>query len=356
MDSTSLLLYLGHSPASEPFNAWLDDHRVFDRPHSPEQDEEYDTDPNVAFENARASEIDEVERDSLCLIYDARRIYELIYGEAKTEGDYILRQVAFYAKGVQGYQGYRGELPLHLRFDLDQAAVHALLGVPVASRHIHELLTDLYISEQLVINVCYLDAGASVGIVHVRLPHIYDLQKIGKLKSEPQPRAVNLTQLISCLGRSAYDEQLEALLEPMGWKSSDFEMADCDEVPNLVARYGLALYYRDAKNYPALAEQRFASDGAVFAGFRANRRGDMSSDGYDGELPFGIQYYFSPEQAIACIGRDPDWISVGDDIGSYKWKLSTHTIHVMFSLIDYQIYRVSCFAKFLEEELFARPG
>ena len=354
MDSKTLISFLGYSPASEPLNTWLDDHRVFDRPHSAEQDEAWAEDENEALQNARASEIEEVERDSVCLIYDDRASYEMIYGKAKSKGDYVLRQVAFYAKGVQSYPGYRQALPFQLEFGMDRAAVHALLGLPMASRVIHGLQADLHMNKSVVLNVCYLDDG-SIGILHVRLPHKYDLQKIGELKYEADERAIKLNALFACLGRSAYDEELEALLRPLGWQSGDFEMADCDEVPNLIPRYGLTLYYRDAKDFPALANKHYLRDGALFAGFRVNRRGDMRSLGFEGPLPFGIQYFHNPEHAITCVGREPDWVSVGDDIGSYKWNLQTHILHVMFSLIDYQIYRISCFAPFLADELFPAP-
>jgi hypothetical protein len=275
----------------------------------------------------------------------------MIYGKAKSKGDYVLRQVAFYAKGVQSYPGYRHALPFRLEFGMNSAAVHALLGAPMASRMIHGLRADLHMNKSVVLNVCYLDDG-SIGILQVRLPHKYDLQKGGELKYEPDERAIKLDVLFRCLGRSAYDEELEALLKPLGWQSGDLEMADCDEVPDLIKRYGLTLYYRDGKDFPGLAGKQYFRDGALFAGFRVNRRGDMHSLGFEGALPFGIQYFHNPEHAIACVGRKPDWVSVGDDIGSYKWKLQTHILHVMFSLIDYQIYRISCFAPFLEGELF----
>jgi hypothetical protein len=95
-------------------------------------------------------------------------------------------------------------------------------------------------------------------------------------------RAVDLNALISCLGDSAYSEELKLSLEPLEWRSADFEMAGCDEVPNLIRRDGLALYYRDSAKYPMQSGLPFPRDGAVFAGFPVNRRGDMRSYGFGG--------------------------------------------------------------------------
>ena len=353
VDTRELLGFLGHAPKQRAFDAWLDKHGIVDRPHEAAADSDAD-DADEAYENARASEIEEVERHSLCLIYEEADNFERLFGHAPDGADFVLKQVAFYAKGVQGYPGYAGELPFGLRFAMRRNDVHASLGEPTASRVIHELPADLYLNEQAAINVSYVADGGPIGIVHVRPLHLFDRRSLGLADVEIDERAVDLGQLTACLGRSTYDADLEALLEPMGWRSSDFDMADCDEVPTLIKRYGLALYYRNAAEYPALREQEFRHDGSVFAGFRVNRRGDLVSDGYAGHLPHGIQFHDSPEQVIARVGRAPDWRLIDLDTGSFKWKLPHCTLHVMFSLIDYQVYRVSCFAKFLEPEMFAR--
>lgn len=353
VDTRELLGFLGHAPKERAFDAWLDRHGIFGRPFEASADSDAD-DADEAYENARASEIEEVERHSLCLIYEEAHNFERLFGYAPEGADFVLKQVALYAKGVQDYPGYAGELPLGLRFAMRRNDVYARLGEPTASRVIHELPADLYLTEQAAINVSYAGDGGPVGIVHVRPPHLFDRRALGLAEVEIDARAVDLQQLIGCLGRSTYDADLEALLEPMGWHSSDFDMADCDEVPTLIRRYGLALYYRNAAENPALREQEFRHDGSVFAGFRVNRRGDLVSDGYAGHLPHGIQFHDAPEKVIERVGRAPDWRLIDLDTGSFKWKLPHYTLHVMFSLIDYQVYRVSCFAKFLEPEMFAR--
>ncbi|AGU52885.1 hypothetical protein VAPA_2c03240 [Variovorax paradoxus B4] len=121
---------------------------------------------------------------------------------------------------------------------------------------------------------------------------------------------------------------------------------------SLVPRHGLALCYRNAQEYEALGGRQFALDGAVFAGFRVNRRGDSNSDGFEGELPFGIEYHHTPEQAVSRVGRKPDSMLVNDDVAAYVWRFEACSMHLLISLIDYQIYRVTCFAEFMESELF----
>ena len=345
---------LGHSPSNPQVDAWLDRHLIYDRPHTAEQDELWEEDEYEAEQSARASEIEEVERHSLCLIYDERSTYELLWGAAKSEGDFVLRQFALYAPGVQDYSGFTGELPLGLRFDMDRSQVHELLGrKPVAWRQIHDMWADLFVSEQMHLNVTYEGTGQSIAIVHVRLPHCYDLRMLG-LQQVPPLAANSLAadELAQCLGQSAYDQQLDSLLSPLGWHVGDQGMADCDEVSDLMARTGITLYYRDAQEVAQLSGKRSASTSKVFTGFRLNRKADMYSQGFEGKLPFGLEFHQTPEQIVALVGRPPDWELVSEDTGAYKWRLTHFNLHVLFSLIDYQLYRVSCFATFMDQEHF----
>lgn len=348
VDTPTLLAFLGDSPQNSAFDTWLDRHGIFDRPMQ--------ADPNdfEAYQRAKGSRIEQVERYSLCLIYEEADSFERLFGYEPDEADFVLKQVAFYAKGVQDYRGYAGELPWGLRFTMSRADVHALLGIPTASRIVHELPVDLYLTEQAVINISYVSDGLSIAVVHVRPSHIFDKRMLGLSAPEIDELAVDLDRLTSCLGRSTYDETLDTVLDFTGWHASDFDMADCDEVMKLVPRHGLTLYYRKVADYPVLQGSDPIQGGSVFAGFRANRRGDMNSDGYAGKLPFGIEFHDTPERVVERVGRPPDWRLIDVDTGSFKWKLPSCTLHVLFSLIDYQVYRVTCFAKFLEPELFAR--
>lgn len=356
MKSATLIAALSWSPADPKFDAWLTAHRVFDRPHHAYEDEDYADDENAAEQNARASLIQEDERSGVCLIYDERENFERRFGPARSPGDFILEEVAFFAHGVQRYQGYRDELPMGLSFGASPAKVHATLGPPTATRTVHELQADLYLFTDLVLNVSYLPGDAGASIVRVRLPHLYDLRMMGQTQAVHDPRAPDLGALLACLGRSGYDPALTKLLKPLGWDGDAGGLAGCDDVMDLLQPYGLTLYYRNARDYPALAKHKFPRDRAVFAGFRVNRRGDMGSEGYAGKLPLGIEFHHTPQQVIQQVGMPPDWQSIGDDTGAFKWKQPDCVLHVMFSLIDMQVYRVSCFAKFMEDELFLRPG
>jgi len=161
------------------------------------------------------------------------------------------------------------------------------------------------------------------------------------------PDAINLTALIELLGRSAYDPDLAAQLAPYGWAPGDELLADCHEISDLFHPHGVALYFRNARKVPALKGRPYIRDGAVFAGFRVSRKSDMRTEGYDGQLPLGLAFHDTPDLVRARLGRDPDWQSIGDDVGAYRWNVDHYVLQVTFSLIDDQVYRVTCYAPFM---------
>ena len=352
-DAATWLTYLGKSPQEPHFDEWLESRRIYERPHRPEDDEAYSEDEGKALRNARSSEIEEGERLSIALIYEKAGNYERLFGDIDGTGEFVLKQLVFYAKGVQGYAGFATPLPFGIGFGQDAQTTRSKLGPPTATRALHGLISDLWVREDFNVNVSYLDAGERCAIVHVRRAHLYDLRMLGKLPYEHDAAAIDPDALALFLGESIYGLALTVMLDSAGWSSDGSSLADCEEIPDLIKRRGLTLYLRNAGQYKALRGQKFERDGAVLAGFRFNRTGDMNSQGHLGRLPLGIEFHHAPDQVIDCVGRPPDAQTIGEDVGSYQWRLAPYTLQVTFSLIDYQVYRVTCFARFMDDEIWS---
>ena len=105
-----------------------------------------------------------------------------------------------------------------------------------------------------------------------------------------------------------------------------------DEVFRYLKSHGLSLYFRDGADVGT----------TVLAGYRVNRAGDMDSAGYPGPLPFGLAFSTRLEDIIPRVGRDPDAHGVAEDTGYFLWNLPGFRLHVLYSLIDWQVYRVTC--------------
>jgi len=347
MNATDLLHFLGHSPAEPEFEAWLTANRVYSRPHTAQDDYDYKDEPDKAERNAADSEVEEAEHAGFCLIYDDSENYRRLYGETSPAGAFVLMQVAFFAQDTQSYQGFQGELPAGLQFNLARKQVRQLLGKPLACRKVKELNVDLFLHGDVLLDVSYLGGEAGVGIVHARGLHRFDRCMLGRDIPRKDPTALDSAALARLLGGSAYSPALEALLAPLGWSSQGEQLADADDVLNLMQQHGITLYYRDASEFNNTLKIRdFPGDHAVFAGFRLNRAGDMHSNGFEGELPLHMEFHHTPQQLRALFQRAPDWESSGGDTAAMRWDLPHCSLHLMYSLLDWQLYRVTVFAPF----------
>lgn len=345
--AADLLNFLGRSPAAADFDSWLGKHRIHDRPHRLHEDESYPEDEDLARRNALSSEIDEVERFSLALIYVDRGVYAELFGSAagmrpSDDGNFVLKQVALYGPGVQDYLGFGGALPFGLAFGMTPSQVVAALGPPVVRRTVHGLTCDLWLLDGWQINVSYSEDSRSIAIVHLRHQHVFDRRMFGSEVALIEPLPLDSFALIKLLGASTDDPELRQALGLLGLDATGFDSSICDELPEFIRDFGVTLYFGPAGTKRDAGSIRKVRKQTVLTGFRLNRTGDMASHGYRGSLPFGIQFHDSPFEAQERVGRPPDEQVLNDDTGAFIWNMPNHQLRVMFSLIDFQVYRVSC--------------
>ncbi|WP_369943186.1 hypothetical protein [Xanthomonas medicagonis] len=340
MPAMELLEWLGVSPEHAGFDAWLRAHGAVERPHRASR-----ADDAEAIRRARLSEIDEIERQSVALIYEDGAAYRRLFDTSAPapEGDFVLQQVAFYAPGISGYAGYTPALPFALVFADAPAAVRAKLGPPRATRMLHGLLADLWVSRDWHVTVSYDAARTGIAIVHVRRPNLYDLRMIGALPCPPAaPSAVDLNVLGALLGKEIDDPAVRAALQPMGWSdAADALAADGGRVHDDLMRHGLRLDVARTRGKRLGILRGSAKHSARLIGIHVHRAGDLGRHGFQGALPFGLQFHFTPEQIVQCMQREPDTHGVTQDTGDFAWQMEGRRLHVVCSLIDWQLYRLS---------------
>ncbi|WP_127960409.1 hypothetical protein [Serratia microhaemolytica] len=347
-----LIKYIGLSSVDVSFNEYLQENRIFERPHITEENE--GEGEGKEADNVAGSPIEDIERDSISLIYSPRDEYALIYPvDDDTKGEFFLKELAIYGPGIQIYGGHKGTLPFNLSFGLSLDAVHAILREPIATRIVHKLITELYYLDDFVVNISYVENLLS--ILHIRKAHCFDAMSIdfhkhGVLFDEKE-NIINYNELIPCIGKNIFSDELKYALPKLN--ENDIETTDCGyfEIVDASQKNGLTIYYDCAKRFKANRES-LIDRGIILAGFRLNRRGDMKSLGYAGTLPFDLKFYYSPEMVINKLNRKPDHKIITDNLAAYMWKNEDGILHILFSLIDYQIYRVSYFGLFMQERLF----
>ncbi len=330
ISTDDLLSLVGCSPEAADVDQWLTAQRIYDRP-------QVGTETNGA-DNARdTGRIDEVERHSLALIYDRKAIYRLLVGKpdglvGDDPGDFVLREVALFGPGVQDYRGYSGPLPFGLQWGASKEHCAAVMGTPLARRTIHELTSDLWALEGWIVNASYQDDA--LAIVHLRRLNKYDRRMLGvaderETQSADRPPADSVLKVV---GRVATDVEVRDALSHIDWSSDLFDFSNAGEISKYVQAHGVTLYLGGKDVAPS-----------VITGIRLNRQGDMDSLGYSGRLPFGIEFHTTPTQLEAMVGRKPDRLMTSADTGAMRWSFPGHDLHVMYSLIDFQVYRVSLF-------------
>ncbi len=59
----------------------------------------------------------------------------------------------------------------------------------------------------------------------------------------------------------------------------------------------------------------------------------------------------TPDQVAERVPGDPIWVHSSEQLGSYMWRLPNgQLMQAMFSLIDWQLYRLSVWAPFMAKE------
>ena len=129
-------------------------------------------------------------------------------------------------------------------------------------------------------------------------------------------------------------------------------ISECDEgcaEVDAVVHDGIELYFdppseKDAKD----------GEGNVyrFSGLRMFRFGDSGSKGYKGTLPNGLVFADKPEVVIAKVGSAPVASELDEFSGYFVWNLPDYLLHVMFSVQEQRIDRVTVIAHgYYEEDL-----
>lgn len=363
MDTKVLLSFIGKPSTNRAFDSFLTQHRIYDRPATFEQLlEEHDEDERTDDEfdeygvhkEAENSLIIEAEHLGCCLIFAPRKEYELLFGPAAEPGEFIFKEAAFYAQGVQDYQQYSGTLPGNLAFGDTISRVPAMLQRrPTVCRMVYDVLSERYEYKGWILNIGFSVDRREVLHVRMRSPHRYDL--LAQQDAAPEIKDLETSKILfDVLGSPITDLKVQKAFSKIGLKLDQLQPQFCpEEITDLEKPKGVALYFRDAEE---LQRVRSTSDPEEtwFVGFRFKRCGDLGSEGYWGELPHQLAFHDSSQDVLNKIGKTPDASGESDQLCWYMWKFERHILHAMCSKIDDQLYRVTLFAPFMEKELFSR--
>ncbi|MBV5299544.1 MAG: hypothetical protein JZU64_15820 [Rhodoferax sp.] len=353
--SSQLLALLGISSSDPIFRKMLISMGIYALPQTVEElrvEEEFDSDTDVEYELAklsRQSQIVQIERLGVCLIYMTATEYAMSYESAPDGADFVLEQVAFYAAGVQNFMAFKGALPFGLTFEQRLAnSPPQELGRLVAKRTLYDCLGCLYMPQDWVVNVAYdPDSGAMLH-VHVRKQKPFDQCFLGKRAGQFANQTYK--SQADCLGRLITDPSVQAIFEDLGVDVEKRDSRLCpEEIADAELRRGITLHIRGPKQ--AGIKSSLGKVVFVFAGVVYKRRGDLASQGYSGTLPYNLAFWNSPEQVLQAVPHKPIWTNTSDQLISYMWRTENgQLLQAVCSLIDWQLYRLMIWAPFMSTE------
>ncbi|WP_152643500.1 hypothetical protein [Paracidovorax citrulli] len=354
-DVLTLVECLGGSCEAPGLEAFLVRKSIHDRPMTPEQVEseglvEDDDDTDVEYELARRSKesmVVQSERHGFCLIFQSRENYDLVH-HTPCNGDapFVLEQVAFFAKGVQIYQGFEGPVFRGIGMTNRRSdTAYVALGQPLARRTVYETSTDLFVLGDWVLNFGFQEGGPDPRLahVHIRRRNIFDDVMLSPRFVDLPPDAYASMLGLAELGHTTDSPNVLAFLSGLGLENEIDEDIGCPEEMNGRARsHGIVIYFKEVSRAGGYAS---APPGKIVSAITYKRRGDLGSAGYSGDLPFSMHFGDRPDVAIAKARISPVKITESEELLSYYWHVASGiVVQAVFSLVDWQLARVTLHA------------
>ncbi|HAF2404052.1 TPA: hypothetical protein H2W70_004116 [Salmonella enterica] len=351
LDGSTLASYLGCSYRDSGLIGFLEQASIFDAPFVPQDDEFFFDEPDIAWERSRESRMVEVERYSICLIYEDSECYNLLYNE-KMVDPFVLKEIVFYGKDVQGYKGYKGNLPCGVLFSDFRYDIRNRKNFKyITTRILEGLEVDLLYVDGFIVNISF-SSSDEIESFHIRSPHIYDLEMLGihKVIGVTEKNYPDVTKLINFLGKNQFDKELMRCMSLFSLYNDDNIITNCNHTQSFdfYVDYGLMLHFDCAANFSNVQRDKNES-GVIFSGIQVVRKGEFLSKGYNGENLYDIKFSFLKDDIIKAIGREPDGIKNINIYTVLVWKEESCILHVLLNLLDCQVEQISYFSSFMEK-------
>jgi len=262
------------------------------------------------------------------------------YGMPKSAGPIVLSRAVFfgaYHQDVERFQGaVIGELDVASRFDrwtsqLGQAEwTHEIGGTIRKARW----RTDAYL-----VDVSFSAGGDCrlVSLMPVYCPEAVVLQAEAKQRHLALPTPA---QVVEAIGTPLSDPALAAAFQPVDFASKLHEASSHGEM-DFSRDDGFELYASPAD---ALALDRpinVSAGAPCLSGSRYRSDLDFKSVQWQGSLPYDITFDDGPDTVVAKVGRVADRENFDEMQGSHRWHFGNYDLHVLYSLAEDHVYRVT---------------
>lgn len=262
------------------------------------------------------------------------------YGIPESEGPIVLARVVCFGAYHPSVERFRGAviggLGVESRFD----DLVKGLGRPEWTHDIHGTIRKArWCFGRYFVDVSFTINGECR---LVSLTPLYSEEAVA-LHAEAKQRQKGLpapAQILEALGTPLDDPALADAFRAVEFSSKLHEAISYGEM-DFSHDDGFELYASPAE---ALALRRAidVSPGTLcLSGARYRGDLDFKRTQWHGDLPFGITFDDGPDTVVAKVGRVADQESFDEMQGSHRWHFGNYDLHVLYSLAEDHVYRVT---------------
>jgi hypothetical protein len=321
---------LGCSLGSEPVQRF-----VTDWPQLDELDEE---ELAKAVQDRRLSLINA--EHGLYLFFTDQHSYWERYGAPKVTGDLILCRISALLNFHPQYACYTGAMPWSITAQSNFDEIVAQAGAPAATWPLRDgrPIKARWNAEGYHIDVSGSDSGNSIKLVSLHPKRIAEFSDRLQI---PLPKPA---QMVQWFGKSVDELAVEAALSPFSLMERGEEIgyygeADCS------AEFGMELYFKPASDFPEEYALSLPAPTLCLSGVRYRADLDFTSNGYQGELPWGLTMDDPPAVVRDKAPGPSVWHQFDVRDGAERWSSERCDTHILYSFLDDHIYRVTLLAK-----------
>lgn len=243
------------------------------------------------------------------------------------QGELLLTQAYFYS-GFDDLKPFKGELPYGLTFADTPERAREKLSQFTSS--FHSWISDSWDVPAFRLSIAYTEDRRGIDRIACRQP-------AASIRNKGTVQWPCLSDIISTFGHTVSDATLIDLWAPHLDAHALKQATEDDEI-DFTQSFGATI----------------SVVGNCVRSVTLHRNRDMESVGWNGELPFGLDFEDSPSSLFEKVPGSP--VQQSDSIltGHGVWHFPDFTLHVLYSNIDNRILRVKLIApgtwKCVEEE------
>jgi hypothetical protein len=272
----------------------------------------------------------------LYLFFTTADRYTPRYGPPQAEGSLVLARIVFLLHFGRGFSPFSGPLPLGL-----SPAEHCKSIAQHANRPVREWLTGGRVckarwqTDHLEVDVSFNTQGIKLvsATPALRTPG-------GNTPLMPLPTPAEFVDLFG-MPLSSLRHRPE--LKDLQLGSRVAEINTYGEA-DFSAEHGIELYFKPGGEIDRSIYSGPQTKEPCLSGLRYRVDLDFQSTGYKGSLPKGLDFDDPVEVAAAKVDMPPDQESFDEHEGYQRWHLARTDLHVLYSLMEDRIYRVTLLA------------